>query len=107
MSNADYKAYLQIVLSSSYYSTLPVLVDGGQTTIMASPANLNMSPPLLLIADTNSSIYLLIANAISSAPSGPIFDNLSVKFVNPDMSANMTTDLKLYLSGVVGCLDVK
>ena len=79
MSNADYKAYLQIVLSSSYYSTLPVFVDGGQTTIIASkvtilnipPANLNISPPLLLIADTSNSIYLLIANAISSAPSGP------------------------------------
>ncbi len=36
MSNADYNACLQMVLSSSYYSTLPVFVDGGQTTIMAS-----------------------------------------------------------------------
>lgn len=80
------------------------------------PANLNMSPPLLLIADTSNSIYLLIANAISSAPSGPIMikiiilpilDNRSVKLVNPDMSANITTDLKLYLSGVVGYFDVK
>ncbi len=76
-----------------------------------------MSPPLLLMADTSNSIYLLIANAISSAPSGPIIikkiiilpilDNRSVKLVNPDMSANITTDLKLYLSGVVGYLDVK
>ncbi|KAM3128671.1 hypothetical protein pb186bvf_019239 [Paramecium bursaria] len=37
----------------------------------------------------------------------PILDNRSVKLVNPDMSANITTDLKLYLSGVVGYLDVK
>ena len=89
MSNADCNAYLQIVLSSSYYSTLPVLVDGGQTTIMASflivyripPANLNMSPPLLLMADTNSSIYLFMANAISSAPSGPIDYLLNITYL--------------------------
>jgi len=61
-----------------------------------------MSPPLLLIDLTNNSIYLFIANAITSEPSGPIFDNYSVKFVNPDMSANITKLRNDCFSGKLG-----
>ena len=61
-----------------------------------------MSPPLLPIDLTNNSIYLLIANAITSDPSGPIRESYSVRLVNPDISANITTLLNDYLSGTLG-----
>ena len=40
-----------------------------------------------------------MTNAVSSGPSFPTFDKVSVKFVNPDISANITTDLNDYLDG--------
>lgn len=63
------------------------------------PANLNMSPPLRPMPYTNNSMYLLIANAITSAPSVPILLNVSVSIVNPEISANITTLLMDYFSG--------
>jgi hypothetical protein len=42
--------------------------------MIASPANLKMSPPDRLIADTSNSMYRLIAKAVSSAPSWPMFN---------------------------------
>lgn len=63
------------------------------------PANLRISPPDFEIAFTNNSIYLLITNAVNSGPSVPNLERLSVKLVKPDMSVNMTTDLKDYLAG--------
>lgn len=44
-------------------------------------------------------MYLLITNAVSSGPSLPSFDKLSVKFVNPETSVNITTLLKDCLAG--------
>jgi hypothetical protein len=68
-------------------------------TEIIPPANLNISPPLLLTVLTSSSMYLLIANAVSSAPSGPIFYKVSVRLVKPLISANITTDLNCYFAG--------
>lgn len=77
-------------------------VGGGHTTIIASPANLNISPPLFDIDLINNSIYLLIANAMTSDPSGPILESYSVKLVNPQISANMITLLNDCISGTYG-----
>lgn len=93
-------AYLQSVSNEVYPD------GGGHTTIIASPANLKISPPERLIALTNSSMYRLMANAVISHPSWPSLWRVSVKLVNPDISANITTDLlthslylNVYLSG--------
>lgn len=40
-----------------------------------------------------------MANAIISAPSGPLLESVSVKFVNPDISANITTEFTYYFNG--------
>lgn len=40
-----------------------------------------------------------MANAIFSQPSGPFLVNYSVSVVKPDISANITTDLRFYFYG--------
>ena len=67
--------------------------------IIIPPANFRISPPDLDIDLTKSSIYLLITKAVNSGPSFPTLDKVSVKLVNPDISANITTDLKDYFDG--------
>ena len=63
--------------------------------IKEPPANLNISPPHLPIFLISNSMYLLIAKAIFSAPSAPILLSYSVKFVNPEISANITFKMNL------------
>jgi hypothetical protein len=55
-------------LAKAFYGVFVFSIDGGGH-IMASPANLNMSPPLRPIPFTSNSMYLFMANAITSAPS--------------------------------------
>ena len=89
-------AYLSSMVnfSDSLNKSPSLTTGGGHMTIIASPANLNISPPLLDIPYAKSSMYRFMQKAITSAPSFPILDRISVKFVNPLISANITTDLK-------------
>jgi hypothetical protein len=64
------------------------------------PANLKMSPPDLAMDYENISIYLLIAKASSSVPSGPSLDKLYDILPKPLILACITTDRIDYLSGI-------
>lgn len=104
-------------LAKAFWGVLVLsMAGGGQITIIASknddkkyklpPANLNISPPLRPIPFTNNSMYLLMAKAMTSAPSYPILETVSVSLVNPLISANMTTLLMDCFSGRIACVRV-
>mmetsp|Transcript_63684 Transcript_63684/g.127945 ORF Transcript_63684/g.127945 Transcript_63684/m.127945 type:complete len:201 (-) Transcript_63684:50-652(-) len=74
----------------------------GHSTIMASPANLRISPPPELTILTIIWKYLLMARA---TPSAPLPDRAiySDNFVNPLISQNMTTVSNAFRNGTSCC----
>ncbi len=75
---------------------------------MASPANLNMSPPDLFMAFTSNSMYLFKTYPRSSCPSFPLALSFSDRLVNPETSENIATVLiRVFLGSVSACsLDI-